>query len=270
MTHNELAISLAAHLRTELRMTWCDLQLGPSASPRPDVYTINRSYSSPQPIAYEVKVSRADMRADLVEGKWQKYLRFASGVFFACEGDLITKADLPDHCGLMVYRTSWRTAKRAVLNPVTIPQDAFMKLLIDGIQREGPVFRRNHQAGYRAETKIAAKFGERVAAAVMDVAAVEYEAEQSRATIKRIEDQARENARREVEELAPLRDELIAILGLDAGASRFAIHSAVRQLRNLKEEHPDSAKLRSLTNTIQMELSRYGYKQPAPEPEEVA
>lgn len=40
--HDELAQSLAAHLRGDARMIWCDLQLGPSGSPRPDVYTIDK------------------------------------------------------------------------------------------------------------------------------------------------------------------------------------------------------------------------------------
>lgn len=85
MDHDELARSLADHLRAPDRMVWCDLQLGPSGSPRPDVYTIFKSYVRPHPVAYECKVSYADYRGDITSGKWQTYLKYACGVYFACE-----------------------------------------------------------------------------------------------------------------------------------------------------------------------------------------
>lgn len=45
LTHDELAADLAAKLRTDRRMVWTDIQLGPSGSPRPDVYAIFKSFS---------------------------------------------------------------------------------------------------------------------------------------------------------------------------------------------------------------------------------
>lgn len=83
MKHNDLMHALAANLRGNSdRMVWEDMQLGPSGSPRPDVYTIMKSYTSPLPTAYECKVSVADFRGDVVSGKWQAYLRFAGAVVF--------------------------------------------------------------------------------------------------------------------------------------------------------------------------------------------
>lgn len=73
--HDELARSLADSLRTDSVMTWTDLQMGPSHSARPDVYTLNKSYVSPCPTTYECKISRSDFLSDVTSGKWQAYLK---------------------------------------------------------------------------------------------------------------------------------------------------------------------------------------------------
>jgi len=78
--HDALAEDLAQHLRSDKRMVWTDMQLGPSGSARPDVFTLDKVYSRPAPTAYECKISRADLRADTTSGKWQKYLQFAGAV----------------------------------------------------------------------------------------------------------------------------------------------------------------------------------------------
>lgn len=177
LSHDELARSLADHLRGEHRMTWCDVQLGPSGSPRPDVYTINKSFVRPSPLAYECKVSTSDFRGDVTSGKWQSYLRYACGVYFASVVGLLSKELVPEHCGLMLRNASgvWRAAKRATLRPVTIPQDALLKLLIDGVQREGPRYRARAWSDSLALEKFSRRFGEIAARTVCDRVAVEHE-----------------------------------------------------------------------------------------------
>ena len=66
MKHDELAFNLAMSLRSEKRMVWTDMQLGPSGSARPDVYTLMKSYTQPNPTTYEVKISviRFSLRCD--------------------------------------------------------------------------------------------------------------------------------------------------------------------------------------------------------------
>ena len=82
--HNDLMHDLAEHLRSNSdRMVWTDMQLGPVGSPRPDVFTVNKSYTQPRPLSYEIKISRADFRSDVTSGKWQKYLDYSAGVIFA-------------------------------------------------------------------------------------------------------------------------------------------------------------------------------------------
>lgn len=135
--HDDLMRDLADHLRTNSgRMVWCDMQLGGMHSERPDVYTINKSYSKPMPLAYEIKVSISDFRSDITTGKWQKYLQEASGVVFAVPKGLVTKKDIPIGCGLMTRSESgWSTVKRPTIQKVQLSQHIMLKFLIDGVDR---------------------------------------------------------------------------------------------------------------------------------------
>lgn len=176
-THDELAEDLATHLRGNTdRMVWTDMQLGPMHSSRPDVYSIPKTYSRFQPIAYECKVSMSDFRADVTKGKYTDYLAYASGVVFACPAGLLKKEDIPAGAGLMVRGPEgWRSLKKPALTKCeSLPRDAWMKLLIDGSRRD--IERQECQKDrawrslneYVALKKVRAKFGEVVAAAIQD------------------------------------------------------------------------------------------------------
>lgn len=165
--HHALAEDLAVHLRsTSDRMVWTDMQIGPSGSPRPDVYTIPKSYSKFRPMAYEIKVSVADFRRDVTVGKWQSYLKFASGVIFAVPSGLITKSDVPPGCGLIVRGPSdapgsaWSNIKGPTLSVTeSLPLDAWMKLIIDGLNRQHNELRRTGGARWAVEREIERKYG---------------------------------------------------------------------------------------------------------------
>jgi hypothetical protein len=262
VTHDDLARSLADHLRGPERMVWCDMQLGPVGSMRPDVYTLNKSYSRPAPMAYEVKASRADFLADVTAGKWQNYLRVACGVVFACEAGLLTKADVPAHCGLIVRHPSgaWRYAKRAVLSPVTIPEDALLKLVIDGVTREGPAVRRAGWSETAHIDAIKARFGATVARTIRDREAVEYEIASARASAEAVRKRAERDAemtRRQAE--APvdaLRAELCKALGLPETAHRYDIEREVYKLRAAQREHPAVDGLKNAESALRRALQR--------------
>jgi hypothetical protein len=69
-------------------------------------------------------------------------LDYAHRVVLAAPAGLISKADVPEHCGLIVrHEVAWRCAEKATVNPRLIAQEALLKLLIDGVRREGPVVR---------------------------------------------------------------------------------------------------------------------------------
>lgn len=271
MTHDQLARSLADHLRADRRMVWCDLQLGPSGSPRPDVYAIYKSYTHPTPTAFEVKVSRSDFLADVTSGKWQSYLPFASGVSFACVDGLVKKAEVPDHCGLYVLGAKgWRAAKRPILRPVTIPQDALLKLLIDGVEREGPIYRKRRYDESDVISRIRAKFGEIAARTIRNRVAVDYEIDGAKHTAARIIEQANRQAdqiRKEAtDNVEPLRAELCAVLGLTPTADRWQIRAAVQTLRSALDEHPAHHAHRRFTEIISRAMEQHGYRAPEPAP----
>lgn len=257
MGHDELALSLAAHLRTEDRMVWTDIQLGPSGSPRPDVYTLMKSFVRPESTAYEVKVSRSDFLADVTSGKWQVYLKYAGAAFFACEAGLVSPKELPERCGLMVLKDGrWRATKRATREPVNIPMVAWLKLVIDGVEREGPRARARHFAGdsdfYR---KITAKHGELVAAAVKDRLAVEDETKyllRQTENNKKDSDAARDRLHAEFKrDTTPLRAELCDILGLAADAEAWRIKASVKKLRHQMADNPAATMLNNISKILQ-------------------
>jgi hypothetical protein len=134
MTHDELQNDLATHLRGNTdRMVWTNTQLGPSASPRPDVFTVAKSYSRFAADAYEVKISVPDLRRDVTSGKWQSYRKFAHRVWFAMPAGLVSLDDIPRECGVIVrHAAAWRAARKPVAQVLdTLPRDAWLKLLIE-------------------------------------------------------------------------------------------------------------------------------------------
>jgi len=137
LTHDELANNLAIHLINENRMVWEDIPVGKVHSVRPDVLTIEKSYSSPNPISYEIKVSVSDFRSDVTKAKWKAYLDFSYGVIFAVPKGLIKKSDVPNGCGLITFNgQSWNTVKKPTLHPTKLNDELLLKLLISGNERE--------------------------------------------------------------------------------------------------------------------------------------
>lgn len=243
--HNDLAADLAQHLRSDKRMVWTDMQLGPSGSPRPDVYTLEKSYSSPIPTAYEIKISRSDLRSDTTSGKWQKYLAFAGAVIFAVPDGLCTPADIPAGCGLIVRKAAtWRHVRKATRTTCSLPMDACMKLLIDGVGRT--VERRTPQPRraelWRENEAVRKKFGEAVAKAARDIAAAQEQAtalqtarSEGWARVDREVAALREyrmgEVRKEMAEFEAAKRDLIDWLGLDGDPSTFMVRRKIAELR---------------------------------------
>jgi len=264
VNHDELAQDLASHLRTERRMVWCDLQLGPAGSPRPDVFAIFKSFASPCPTAYEVKVTRSDFLADVTAGKWQSYLRFAGAVYFAADRSLgLSKADVPTHCGLLVRGETgaWRAVKRPVVNPLTIPQEALLKLLIDGVEREGPKVR--SRSWDRDLGAVRRKCGDAVASYLQDRTMAEIQLEASRRQAEGIVEEARWQAGRILasateEAVSGPRGALAAAVGLERDADLWRIEQEVRRIRNGGLEPEIAQRHRMLTIRLQEALESFG------------
>lgn len=174
--HDDLQRDLATHLRsTRDRVIWENMQMGPSGSPRPDVYSIPKSYTRFTPLAYEIKISVADFRSDVTSGKWQSYLNYASGVTFAVPAGLIKKSDVPEGCGLMIRNDDgWRALKAPKLRKIdTLPHEAWMKLVIDGLDRQSQPIEPRTASIWSAQYAMRQKVGERIARIVYDLASGE-------------------------------------------------------------------------------------------------
>lgn len=276
--HDQLQNDLAAHLSSVSdRMVWTNMQLGPSGSPRPDVYTAPKSYSKFLPIAYEIKISVADFRSDVTSGKWQSYLQYACGVIFAVPSGLITKDDLPKGCGLMVRgEEGWRTAKAPTLSPLTeFPRAAMIKLLIDGIDRakHSPPNSRTVDA-WKVDKAVRKQFGAEVALALSDRNCAERELRRQEAAFKKHIESAKLNyeaereARRqqyakEEAQVSDMRASLCEAIGLRADASTWEIRSAIARVSStlIKDAEIERmrAALKRASNSLKMSISALDY-----------
>lgn len=263
-THNALVRDLAEHLRTSTdRMVWEDMQLGPAGSPRPDCYAVPKSYTRFTPLAYEIKISVTDYRRDVTAGKWQSYLRYAAGVTFAVPVGLVSKSDLPPTCGLMVRGPDgWKTLKAPTLAHVeTLPRDAWLKLLIDGIARQhrDPTLRELDP--WLAAREIRKRHGDRIGCLLQDLTHAESKLQADidsvNATLERRRQAAQQNAERilqealrESEQVSAAQALLTEIVGLPAGSSPFMIAGAVARLRSELAHDPLVADLKRRLRTV--------------------
>ncbi|MBA4756256.1 MAG: MmcB family DNA repair protein [Sphingobium sp.] len=242
-THDGLLDDLATHLRQPERMVWCDMQLGPSGSPRPDIFTMQKSYSKPSPAAFEIKISRSDLRSDTTSAKWQSYLKFAGSVTFAVPDGLCTVADIPDMCGLIVRKDQvWRYARRPTIQRVDLPKDAYMKLLIDGVNRTHVARRPDPRRVdlWRGSEIVRKRFGEAVEKAARDMVRFQsqiddlkdqydYQAGEMRRRIEVERQLLLKEAEKEIPKLTELRGALCEMLDIDPQSSSYFIRNALSQ-----------------------------------------
>lgn len=168
MKHDELQDDLAAQLRGNTdRMVWTNTQLGPSGSPRPDVFTVDKSYARFSTDAYEIKVSVSDLRRDVTSGKWQSYRAFAHRVWFAFPRGMVSADEIPRECGIITRGDAgWRAARKPIAQVLdTLPRDAWLKLLIESSPASAVGHRTEPRAAsqWRAQQAIREKLGDEVA-----------------------------------------------------------------------------------------------------------
>lgn len=247
--HDELADDLAAHLRGATdRMVWTNMQMGPSGSPRPDVYTMPKSYSKPIPMTYEVKISVSDFRSDVTSGKWQSYLAFSAGVIFAVPAGLIDKDDVPKACGLIFrHDNTWRAVKKPVLQHVELNRDHWMKLLIDGVDRcQAPEHRMRQANAYAIALTKRKELGELVAAAIQNAEGMSERAEYARKQIREWEDRERARVIKEMDRMQEAErrviDAVCNALGIDRSISASTLITSAERIiaKRLEELNVDT------------------------------
>lgn len=217
-THDGLQEDLADHLRGNTsRMVWTNTQLGPAGSPRPDVFTIDKSYSRFCSDCYEIKVSMSDLRSDITSGKWQKYLQFGSRVWFAFERGLAPLDLIPKECGVILRGPGgWRASRKPVAQALrTLPHDTWMKLLIEAHpdwlqQASSPRIRGAHDA--TIDKVIRKKLGAEVAELFSNVRNAEMVLKYRQERAQQQEAQLVEDrARRESEHKARMQQHMVAL-----------------------------------------------------------
>lgn len=272
--HDALAHDLAEHLRANTEIiAWEDMQMGPSGSPRPDVYTMRKSFVRFAPVAYECKVSVSDFRSDITKGKWQSYLKFAGAVVFAVPAGLIKKEDVPAGCGLIVrYDTGWRTVKGPTMQRLeTLSHEAWVKLMIDGIDRE---VKRNRAIvprelnKWQATQAIRKRHGDVIGSLLSNLSAAEGRIIMATEEANKQAEEIRTGTQRELkwakERIEGGRDQLdedyrmlARDLGLDVDASVTDLAEAIRVARLRIIDDREVQRLRSQLDTIQRAL-KYG------------
>lgn len=147
-THEHLVARVAQAQLREGRLAWCGLSLrAPLAREdggndwvmaSPDVFSIRRSSRADwlEPVVHEIKVSRADLRADVrLESKRGAYLAMASAVWYVLGRDARGRAigdadDVPPECGaLLDTPDGWRVLREAPRRAVpALPHHVWMAL----------------------------------------------------------------------------------------------------------------------------------------------
>lgn len=267
--HDQLQEDLATHLRRNSdRIVWTNMQLGPSGSPRPDVYTVPKSYSAFKPLAYECKISVSDFRRDVTSGKWQNYLKFAAGVIFAVPAGLVKKEDIPAGCGLIVrHEEIWRTVKGPTLRAIdTLPHEAWMKLMIDGLNRQGRDPKPRVLNTWSIEQAVRKKYGDTIGQALADLNMAErlltnerLKAEVSAEALRTMEEERIKHQRVNVErELATMRSsklEFCQMLGLPQDASSYLMQRTVSDIRDRLEGDGEIQRMRKALDAAQRALT---------------
>ena len=95
-----------------------------------DLWTMKKSWSQPNTIAFEIKVSRSDF---LKDSKWPGYLPFCNEFYFVCPYGLIGNAEVPADAGLVMTSkngTNLYTKKKAPWRTVQVPEELYRYLLM--------------------------------------------------------------------------------------------------------------------------------------------
>lgn len=167
--HNALAHDLAVVKANGNRVVFEDIPMGRAGSERPDVYCISKSFTKPQPTTYEIKVNRSDFLTDVRKSKWESYRPYSEYIFFACPDGLLTPAEIPDGCGLIVRKAKvWRVLKQATSKPVDVfDESVVVKLLIashSGDRCTDGGYRKHLENRFKAVAYIGEKMGGDIAA----------------------------------------------------------------------------------------------------------
>lgn len=117
-----------------------------------DGLAITKSYTKPNIIGYEIKVSRNDF---LQDNKWHLYLQYCNEFYFVVPKGLVKKEELPDHVGLIYFNPDTkglRTVKKALYRQIEEPVDVYKYIIFSRLEEDKVV---KSAIGQRLGTKLA-------------------------------------------------------------------------------------------------------------------
>jgi len=147
-SHGDLCDLLVQHCESMNNMlVWQGVGIGSrwlarGRIPVPDVFTMRRSYTRPDLTAYEVKVSAADFRGDVHQGKYRRYLPLCNRLFFAFPTGLVRLEEVPVECGVILYnpaKGTWTVRKSAQRRECSLDQWEWQSLLFAIDERRSAV-----------------------------------------------------------------------------------------------------------------------------------
>ena len=101
-----------------------------------DGLAVTKSYTKPNIIGYEIKVSRNDFKQD---NKWHLYLQYCNEFYFVVPAGLVTKDELPDNVGLIYYNAdtkALRKVKRAQYRMIDKPVGVYEYIIFSRLEED--------------------------------------------------------------------------------------------------------------------------------------
>lgn len=101
-----------------------------------DGLAITKSYTKPNIIGYEIKVSRSDF---LQDNKWHLYLQYCNEFFFVVPKGLVKKDELPENVGLIYYdpdTSNLRTVKKALYRQIEEPVGVYKYIIFSKLEED--------------------------------------------------------------------------------------------------------------------------------------
>ena len=101
-----------------------------------DGLAITKSYTKPNIIGYEIKVSRNDF---LQDNKWHLYLQYCNEFFFVVPTGLVKKEELPENVGLIYYNPdtkTLRTVKKALWRKIEEPVGVYKYIIFSRLEQD--------------------------------------------------------------------------------------------------------------------------------------
>ncbi|MEM9388331.1 MAG: hypothetical protein AAGA68_24985 [Pseudomonadota bacterium] len=254
--HDALADDLASHLSRPERMVWTDMQMGPAGSPRPDVFAMQKSYTNPKPVAYEIKVSLQDLRKDITEGKALGYLKFSSALVFAVPRELSAAALklLPPRAGLMVRsERAWSTRRKPAIGDRPEWCNRFaLKMLIDGVNRERHTHRAKYVSRLNEDLKKRELLGCEIAEALREPDTIKWRAERAAAEHEDYKKRLKDNYEHCKRGILREAGEIAVAMGQEPPKDIWSVRFLAEKLRKLADETSADERVRAAEEAVQV------------------